>query len=363
MDINADIMELVRGGKLALPPVVVTVVEPGGQAGGDAGGAADYVDVQWEGQRSRFVVEAQRLATPRAIQQAVASVKAVASPPETYPMIVVPYLAPARLEELQAAGVSGLDLCGNGVIVVPGRMLVFRTGMPNRFPQSAKLRNVYRGKNSLVARAFLIRPRFAQVKEIVALLAERQGGVTFSTVTKVLQRLEDDLVVSRDEGRRGEGAIRLIQADTLMEKLAANYEPPVIVERFRGKCDLSREELARRLAVAATAASGQLVLTGEASTEKFAVFAGEPVTYIYCTDSPARLLNAAGIDAKETDRFVNVELLRTADARVYFDARDDNGVPFASPIQTWLELATGDKRQKDAAEQVKQGLLESLNNV
>jgi len=139
-----------------------------------------------------------------------------------------------------------------------------------------------------------------------------------------------------------------------MEKLAANYEPPVVTERFRGKCELSREELTRRLAVAATNAGGRLAFTGAASAEKFAVFAGEPVTCIYCTTPPASLLAAASIDAKETDRFVNIELLRTNDARVYFDARNDNGVPFASPIQTWLELATGDKRQKDAAEQVRQ---------
>lgn len=197
-----DIWEQIRDGKLALPSVAVTVVESESKAG--SGGADDYIDVQWEGQRCRFVVEAQKLATPRAIQQATVKVKAVASPPDIYPMIVVPYLPPARLEELQAAGVSGLDLCGNGVIVVPGRMLIFRTGQPNRFPQSAKLRNVYRGKNSLVARAFLIRPRFAQVKEIVALLAELQGGVAFSTVTKVLQRLEDDLIISRAETNRPE---------------------------------------------------------------------------------------------------------------------------------------------------------------
>jgi len=96
-------------------------------------------------------------------------------------------------------------------------------------------------------------------------LVERQGGVAFSTVSKVLQRLQDDLVISR-----GEGAIRLIQADTLMEKLAANYEPPVVTERFRGKCDVPREELCRRLATAAVAKGGKLVLTGAGSVEKYA---------------------------------------------------------------------------------------------
>ncbi len=284
----------------------------------------------------------------------MAQVKGMASPPDTYPMVIVPYLSADKLEELQAAGVSGLDLCGNGVIVVPGKMLIFRSGQPNRFPQSAKLRNIYRGRNSLVARAFLIRPRFAQVKEIVGLLGDRGGGVAFSTVSKALQQLQEDLIISRKEG-----LIRLIQPEMLLDKLAANYAPPTITERFRGKCELPREEIARRLNAGAASSGVKVVLTGASSAERFAVTAGEPATSFYCTGMPPALLS----DVKETDRFANVELLRTDEDRVYFDTRDENGIPFASPIQSWLELVTGDKRQKDAGEQVKRGILELLGAV
>jgi len=356
MTLETDIMEQIRDGKLALPSTVITIVGTESRVG--SGGRADcIIDLQWEGKRCRFVAEVKKLATPRAIQQAMATVKAMASPPESYPMIIVPYLAPARLEELRAAGVSGLDLCGNGVIVVPDKVLILCSGQRNRFPQSAKLRNIYRGKNSLVARVFLIQSRFARVNDIFGLLAKRGGHVVLSTVSKVLQRLEDDLIISRADG------IRLIQADTLMEKLTENYEPPTITERFRGKCDLSREELCRRLAVAASTRGGKLMLTGTASVEKLAVYAAEPITSFYCTSMPASLLSAANIDAKETDRFANIELLRTTDARVYFDPRAESGVPFASPIQAWLELVVGDKRQKDAAEQVRRGILIALGNV
>lgn len=356
MELETDILEQIRNGNLAFPPVGITVV--GVESPATDIEADLIVNVEWQGNQCRFIAEVKKLGTPRAIQQAMMQAKKMATPPVTYPMVIVPFLSSEKLEELQAAEVSGLDLCGNGVIVVPGKMLIFRTGQPNRFPQSAKLRNVYRGKNSMVARVFLIQPRFAQVKDIVNLLAECRGSVVFSTVSKVLKRLEDDLVVSRADGR-----IRLLQADTLMEKLAANYEPPTITERFLGKCSLSREEFSRRLAADAQAKGGKIVLTGAASVEQSAVFAGEPITSFYCTNSPARLLADANIDEIETDRFANIELLRTSDARVYFDSREENGVPFASPIQTWLELASGDKRQKDAAEQVKRGILASLNNL
>jgi hypothetical protein len=357
MNTEMDILDSVRTGELSLPPVKIEVIQE--ELAAPGGGYADLlIEAEWEGERIRFVAEVKKLATPRALDQAMAQARRLASPPETYPMVIVPYLSSARLEELEKAQVSGLDLCGNGVVVVPGRMLVFKTGQPNRFPQSAKIRNVYRGKNSIVARAFLIRPEFAQVKEIVSLLAERQGAVAFSTVSKVLQRLEDDLVISREKG-----PIRVIQPETLLDNLAANYESPTVMERFRGKCSLPREEVTRRLTMSAAAKAGRLVLTGASSAERYAAMAGEPVVSFYCTNMLAILLSGANIDVEETDRFANLELFRTNDERVFFDTRVEGGAPYASPVQTWLELATGDKRQKDAAGQVRRSILASLGVV
>jgi hypothetical protein len=196
------------------------------------------------------------------------------------------------------------------------------------------------------------------VKEVVAFVAERGGDAAFSTVSKALKRLEDDLVIGREKG-----SIRLLQADALMDNLAANYEPPALSERFRGKCSLPRDEMIRRLADAAAALGQKFARTGAASAEREAVMASEPLVSCYCTATLDRLVSEAGIDVKKGERFANVELLRTGDDRVYFDTRKENGQPFASPIQTWLELATGDKRQKDAAKQVRSAILAPMNGA
>jgi hypothetical protein len=358
MTTESDILERVRRGDLRLPPVNLRVLSEEAVVAQVEGQADLLIEAQWQGEQFRFAAEVSRLATPMAVDKAMTQARRLAIPPEAYPMVIAPYLSEARLEELEEAQVSGLDLCGNGVLVVPGKMLVSRTGQPNQFPQSVKIRNVYRGKNSIVARAFLLQPRFAQVKDIVAFLAERKGGVAFSTVSKVLKRLEDDLIVGREKG-----LIRLLQADTLMENLAANYEPPTILERFRGKSSLPKEELIRRLFEGAKAKDARFALTGAASAERRAAMAAEPLVSCYCTTMLGRLLSDANIDAKETDRFANIELLRTNDDRVYFDARNEEGIPAASPIQTWVELVVGDKRQKDAAGQVRRGILALLDRM
>jgi len=54
-------------------------------------------------------------------------------------MIVTPYLSPERLNELEERGISGVDLSGNGIVVIPGEMFVRRTGEPNRFPTGRRI--------------------------------------------------------------------------------------------------------------------------------------------------------------------------------------------------------------------------------
>jgi hypothetical protein len=97
----------------------------------------------------------------------------------------------------------------------------------------------------------------------------------------------------------------------------------------------------------------KVVQTGFGSVESYAVMAKEPVRYFYCTD-----LDAALGDAFEpTDRFANVTITETRDSAVYFDRRP--GL-VASPVQTYLELVSGDKRSRETAEQVRRVILSPL---
>lgn len=52
----------------------------------------------------------------------------------------------------------------------------------------------------------------------------------------------------------------------------------------------------------------------------------------------------------------------TSDPTVFFDCREQGQIRFASPIQTLLELSTGDKRENDAAEQVREFILSEERN-
>jgi hypothetical protein len=103
-------------------------------------------------------------------------------------------------------------------------------------------------------------------------------------------------------------------------------------------------------------AAVKVALTGSSSAGHYAVMAREPSQSFYCSNLES-LLKQFGPDLEETSRFPNVELLETDEDFVYFDRRDDLA---ASPVQTYLELMQGDKREQETAEQLRKAILQPL---
>src|SRR5207248_3347176 len=149
------------------------------------------------------------------------------------------------------------------------------------------------------------------------------------------------------EGRPS-GEIRLLQPDKLLQQLVRNYRPPEVRRRFLGKTSVGPEALLMTQLSWAREKGASLVMTGAASARAYAGTAREPPIPFYCSDVAA-LLERLGSDVREQDRFPDLELLETDDDTVYFDRKVIGGCPWASPLQTYLELATGGKREQETA--------------
>jgi hypothetical protein len=80
---------------------------------------------------------------------------------------------------------------------------------------------------------------------------------------------------------------------------------------------------------------------------------------IYCPRIDA-LLEQLAPTSSATDRFPNLEIFDTQESPIYFDAKDEDGFFWASPVQTYLELMAGDKRDQETADQVRSFLLNSI---
>jgi hypothetical protein len=346
-----EFIEWLREGRVVLPHASLELLDP--EPAGTAGRRIDaLVRLHWESATYDFAVEYRRRSTPQALQEAIRKVLVGDRPEGARPMVVAPYLSENHLDVLDQEGVCGVDLCGNVLIHIPGRLLIYRTGQPNLFPHSDPIKNVYRGVSSTVARVFLLQPRFESVTRIRDVVWWRGVEVSLPTVSKVLKALQEDLIVSREGGE-----IRLIQPEKLLDRLVENFKSPDIRRYLHAKVPYDREALIQRLNEQAGRYDVHWALSGLGSATRYGVMAVPEVLSIYCTDQH-RLLT--GVEARETDRFPNLEVIETRDPTVYFDRRVEEGCPWASPIETYLELMRGDKRDRETAEQVRQVILNEL---
>jgi hypothetical protein len=358
---QADITNRLRNGEISLGPLSLRLLETEPRFGDDRSLDA-LVEVRWQDIKAKFAVECKSISTPKAFQAATDVLKTTSLPKDCWPMIIMPFLSEDQLQELEKAGISGIDLSGNGVVSVPNRMAVFRTGRRNQFSTSAPIKNVYQRNTSMVGRVLLACFSFKTVQEIRAevnrrnLLVSRWGRTPMSlaTVSKALKTLEGDLIVGRG------GQIRLLQPDKLLEKLSENFTPPQLTARGRMKVSLEGAAIYEVLSGRSRELNLPIVATGITSAIRYTVMQRGGMISIY---SPRAKTLLESLPGSQTDRFPDFEILETAEETVYFDARQEDGFIWASPVQVYLELMAGDRRDQEAAFQIKDNLLRSFKEA
>jgi len=351
-------MEMLRRSEISLPPLSFRFLEVAPDTGENRRFDA-LVKASWRKTKAKFAVECRSLSTPKAFQDGLNLLKAASLPKNYQPLLFLPFLSERQLQELEREGISGIDLCGNGVVVVQGKFAVFRSGEKNRFSSSAPIKNIYRKNSSMVGRVFLVRTGYKTVQEICTevnrrnMLVDRwdKKSMSLSTVSKVLKTLEEDLIIDRKD------TICLLQPDKLLEKLSDNYVPPHITERIHFKVPEEHGTTGELLMKLSQETGLPLVAVGTSSVGQYAVMQRGDRVSVYC---PRVKMLLERLPGSQSDRFPNLELLETEDETVYFDARHAGDFCWASPLQVYLELMAGDKRDRETAEQVKSFLLKHL---
>ncbi len=347
-----EILQMLRKGEIEFPPLSFRVLEQLPSENNIQGDFDAFIEATWEKDSVKFAVQCKSVTTPKAFNFTLYWLKVASLQKGIKPLLIVPFLNESQLKELEREKFNGIDLCGNGCISVPGTFSVFRSGQENRFTSSASIKNIYRKNSSMVGRSFLARPSYSTVQEVYREVNQRnllvqkseQTPMSLSTVSKVLNSLEEDLIIDRED------KIRLLQPEKLLEKLSVNYSQPVIKKQTRLKISTENETMENFLSKKLKKTKIPIVVTGISSVTQFAMMQPGEIFSVYCRDLEKF---AALFPNSKTDRFPNLEILETDDETVYFDTRGGDSLPWASPVQTYLELMTGDKRDMETAAQVK----------
>ena len=294
-----------------------------------------------------FFAEVKTRTAPKIIAESLWRIKNAAVPAGQNFLLLIPYLSKTIVELLNREKVSGIDLNGNYLIQVPD-MVAMRLDRKNRFPESQPIKNIFAGGSSLVGRLFLAAGRrFNSVNEVFSGIQKLGGSLSLSAVSKVLKGLEEELLIEK-----GPAGIALLQPEKLLQKLGENYRPPRIsdsvklkIPAIEGLADLKGSESLNGIF-----SGSRWIISGESSARRYAVMADDSVLKIYLADYDSLL-------KYQDDRFYNVLAQKTDDLFPYFDAREETGLRWASPVQCWLELSRLDKREREIADGVRETIM------
>ncbi len=318
---------------------------------GDPVRESGTVALGWEnGVVVRFAVEARQARSMRDLQAAARRVRARGNDLGLPPLVVVPYLSDAGLTLLRDEGVSGLDHVGNGTVELPGRWWFFQRGIPGRAPGPTRPRAPYRGTSALVGRALLARPTYRTLGDVKAEVERRGGAISLSQVSKVLRALEEDLVIRKDAN-----GISLLQPARLLDALVRGYRRPEPTSTLDIRAS---RDAAFFAALRERAEVGGMILVGY-----------DPQRYVVAPEVRERVVIYVGpgdglhVDLAEwlglepAARFANVRVQVVNGLSVLFDAREEDGFLWCAPLEVYLQLMQGGKREKEAAESLRSDIL------
>jgi len=300
-------------------------------------------ELQWMNASIRCVAEFYGDATPKRVADAIRGLddRVATAGINAEPILVVPYLSAGIAEQLELFGVSGLDLNGNYYILSDGLVAV-RLDRPNEYTESRDIKNIYTYNSSIVGRFFMATNRnFEQVNEIYDGIRGLGGDISLSTVSKVLKGLNEDLIISR---KRGE--IRLLQPEKLLDQMRDGYRSARVGQRLELKLPMGEEnEILSEILGA-----DNWLWSGDTSATAYTATTPTGVKSAYTTRFASSM---EPLREFENSRFYNCVIKQTDDNFVYFDRRGQ----WTSPVEAYLELSQGDKRELEIARSIRENVI------
>ncbi|MCB9644653.1 MAG: hypothetical protein H6728_16385 [Myxococcales bacterium] len=354
-----DAFEIIQREAEIFSPFVLRSVEEKYQV---LGRVVDFsLCMELYGKEYSFFAEYKPMATPKLFENAILQMKSFhledmsekLDSRKVYPLIIVPYLSEDNLARLEMENVSGFDLCGNCIVCIPPNVFVYKTGKDNRYPDSRALKNPFLGKSSLVARVLLANPFFDSVSGIQKEIKALGGELSLGAVSKALSALEDLLLV-RKMGREA----KLLQPEKMLRLLQQGYKRVESYKVIKGKVGGGNlQTIADKLFEIVESHRFDLAVLWMGSMNPYAAFTRPESIVAYINSE--EITNHMDIDTNS--KFPNLELRVLDEPMVFFDRRRWlENIFVVSPVEVFLELMSGGKREQEIAEQVKGYILEQL---
>lgn len=264
---------------------------------------------------------------------------------EDIDLVVVERAPPGLREAAENAGINYLDLAGGGRVIAPGLVYV---ASPRRDPGGiTRVRpSPFATKASRVVRVLLSDPKKAWRLSDVALLSHLNPG----NVHRALAALLDRGMVERDED-----AYVVADPGSLLEAWADQQQEP----RERVLLDPGGN-LRPFISRLVDELGGRAVVSGELAAEELAPHLPAESAIVHCFDE------RRFAELPRDDRPLPFLPVRVRPGQVLVDLADEGygafrleraGMPLASPLQVYVDLARDRGRGREAAEHLREQVL------
>jgi hypothetical protein len=249
-------------------------------------------------------------------------------------------MTPAGARAAAERGINWLDLSGNAHIRAE-QFYISREGRPNAFPARGRPASAFAPRSARVARVLLVEPSRWWRQKDLAVEARLDDG----RISKIVRRLDEDRLLERRDNH-----VRPSDPDLLLDAWADAYRfdrHDIVVGHASG----SGVELARDLSQRLESLEVEHALTGLPAAWLLDGFATFRLSTIYVDGDPRDV--AERLELRRNERGANVQLVCPDDDGVFWNARDVDGVPVASPVQVYLDLLALPERAREAAEHLR----------
>lgn len=295
------------------------------------------VRVETIGGEYNLVVEAKSSGQPgiarRAIDQLRVNSEVV---PNSYPVLLAPYVTDATAKLCARDGVGYIDLAGNCRLSF-GQVYIEQRGRKNPYSEKRELRSLYSPKSERILRVLLISPqRTWRVQELAT-----EAAVSLGLASKVKQILKlREWLAPRSKG------IRLLDPAAALTEWAGEYR----YSKHRAVdfySLVSGSELEKQVALAAETSNIRIALTGFSAAVRYAPAVRYRRSMIYCAGEAAAI--AQKLDLKQVSSGANLTFIQPYDEGVFYGVEPRDGLPVVSAIQTYLDLMKQSARGEEAA--------------
>jgi len=303
----------------------------------------------------KALVEVKSVATPKIISetaQQLATILSRIDDKNIVPLLIVPYMGTEQAKMLQREGISWIDLSGNMVIKVGGRIYIERTGQKNQFPDTSPIKKIFEGTSSLVSRSLLLKKEpFRSLYQVVNFINERGGNITLSTVSKVLRLLEEGLLITKTEA-----GISVTNREKLLEGILEGYVSytkrnktnvyTFAVDNINDLFVAFYESKANYAACGFYAAR----LKGLAATDRATVF-------IESINEARKVFERNPANIKPDTEFGRLDLIETRNPCVWFNMKGKPLTNIVDDLELYLEMMIDTPRGPKVAEMLKERIL------